>query len=79
MRSRLVLYATDHCTLCDTALDMLLGAPGLQGMTLDVIDVATDDALCQRYGDRLPVLLVGDRELDWPFSAEDVPAILDKR
>jgi hypothetical protein len=32
----LTLFSTDHCTLCDRALDLLLGLPELRGSALDV-------------------------------------------
>ena len=48
----LVLYSTDHCTLCDEALDLLLSMPELSGWSLTVIDIATDPALIERYGER---------------------------
>jgi hypothetical protein len=73
----LVLLSTDHCTLCERALDLLLSMPELRGRQLRVIDVATDDALLARYGERVPVLRCGDRELGWPFAAADVARWLD--
>jgi predicted DCC family thiol-disulfide oxidoreductase YuxK len=77
MNSRdLVLLSTDHCTLCDRALDLLLSMPELRGWQLRVVDVADDAALLERYGERLPVLRIGVRELDWPFAAADVAGCL---
>lgn len=73
---RLVLLSTEHCTLCDAALDALLAMPEVAGTPLEVRDIASDDALVARYGERLPVLLVGDRELDWPFDRADLRAAL---
>jgi hypothetical protein len=69
---RLVLLSTDHCSLCERALDLLLSMPELRGWQLQVVDVADDDGLQERYGEQLPVLLVGTRELAWPFAAKDV-------
>jgi len=69
---RLVLLSTDHCSLCERALDLLLSMPELRGWQLQVIDVADDDVLQARYGARLPVLLAGGRELGWPFATKDV-------
>ena len=68
----IILYATDYCSLCDEAMDLLLSMPELAGCSLSVVDVALDDALQMSYGHRLPVLQVvaGEgRELDWPFDA----------
>lgn len=77
---QLVLYTTDHCTMCTRALDLLLSMPELAGLPLDVEDVVADQALVDRYGERLPVLTwrsanrqPGD-ELDWPFAAPEVSA-----
>jgi hypothetical protein len=73
MKSRqLVMLSTDHCTLCERALDLLLSMPELRGWQLQVVDVAGDDVLGEQYGERLPVLLHDARELGWPFAATDV-------
>ena len=81
----LTLYSTDHCTLCDQALDLLFSMPELAGQSVQVVDVATDDALLAQYGERLPVLEAmtgGHRSstvevLDWPFDAEAVLSALE--
>ena len=64
--------STDHCTLCDQALDVLTSMPELRGLALVVVDVAQDTRLIERYGERLPVLLFRGRELDWPFTGADL-------
>lgn len=75
--NHLVLLSTTHCTLCEQALDLLLAMPELRGLSLRVVDVADDDALLGRYGARLPVLVApAGRELDWPFTRDDVAALL---
>lgn len=59
----LTLYSRAWCHLCD---DMLTGLQSLQsGLSLEltVIDVDSDPALEQRFGDRVPVLMHGEREL----------------
>jgi len=75
---KVILYSTDHCTLCEQALDLLLSMPELAGTQLKVVDVALDDALQARYGERLPVLELASgadsRALDWPFDAPIVAA-----
>lgn len=70
------LMSTDHCTLCEEALALLFEIPELAGRRLAVVDVAEDPALVERYGERLPVLRIGERELDWPFDRQDVVAAL---
>lgn len=59
----LTLYSRTWCHLCD---DMLSGLHSLQSglsFELTVIDVDSDPALEQRFGDWVPVLMHGDREL----------------
>ncbi len=74
--TNLVLYSTDHCTLCEEALELLFSMPELQGFSLQVIDVATDPMLTELYGERLPVLSSGIVELDWPFNAATVREVI---
>lgn len=64
--------------MCEQALDLLFALPTMAGRRLRVVDVASDASLLDRYGPRLPVLLIGDTELDWPFSAEQVAARLER-
>jgi hypothetical protein len=73
---RLLLYSTEPCSLCERALDLLFSMPELRALTLDVVDVAGDAGLTERYGPRLPVLVAGTRELDWPFDRADVLSAL---
>ncbi|MDP6374484.1 MAG: glutaredoxin family protein [Pseudomonadales bacterium] len=72
----MILYSTDHCSLCEEALDLLLSMPELQGLALSVIDVAGSDRLTATYGERLPVLRAGLRELDWPFKSAEVAELI---
>lgn len=75
---KLVLYNTDHCSLCERALDLLLSMPESRGHSLDVLDVAESAALLERYGARLPVLAVAGVELDWPFDRAAVVAAIHR-
>ena len=60
---QLILYSTAHCHLCEKALDLLMGMPNLNALQLDVVDVASDDRLLERYGERIPVLRQGKKNL----------------
>ena len=73
---RLTLYSTTHCELCEQALDLLFAMPEVAGMQLDVVDVATDDDLINVYGARIPVLRLGNAELDAPFGARSLAEFL---
>ncbi len=79
MACTLVLYSTDHCSLCEEALELLFSMPELAGQSVRVVDVALDDRLLDRFGERLPVLEVNSdddasaaRRLDWPFDSTSV-------
>lgn len=79
MSAYLLLLSTDHCALCEDALSMLFSMPELAGMELRVVDIATDDALLERFGEQIPVLQFwlheqAQIELLWPFSAGEVTA-----
>lgn len=59
----LTLYSRTWCHLCD---DMLSGLRQLQSgrhFDLTVIDVDSDPALERRFGEWVPVLMHGEREL----------------
>ncbi len=75
---KLVLYTTDHCSLCERALDLLLSMPESRGHSLVVLDVIESADLLERYGARLPVLAVAGAELDWPFDRAAVSAAMDR-
>ncbi|MDB2647344.1 glutaredoxin family protein [Pseudomonadales bacterium] len=72
----LTLYMTEHCALCEEVLDMLFAMPAMQGITLNTIDIAMNDALVEAYGVRIPVLKVGDAELGAPIDAQTLQAWL---
>jgi hypothetical protein len=64
----IVLYHTAGCHLCELAEAEL----ALAGMEAIKIDIATDDALFQKYGWLIPVLALGENELRWPFNADQL-------
>lgn len=73
--ARWQLFQRDDCMLCDQALAVLAaaGVPDFDSVWID-----DDTALEARYGVRVPVLRDADsgRELDWPFDAAAVRALL---
>lgn len=73
--TRFILFQRDDCHLCDLALDVLASAalPEFESVFIDD-DAGLEDA----YGVRVPVLRdsSSDRELDWPFDATQVRALL---
>jgi len=68
--SEFTLYQRDDCHLCDQALEVLAQAefPDFSSVWID-----EDEALEERYGQRVPVLWRTDgTELNWPFDVEAV-------
>jgi glutaredoxin len=64
---KLLLYGTRSCHLCEQAEEALHAA----GKTAVYVDIAEDEALLEKYGMRIPVVLRVDNgaELGWPFDA----------
>ncbi len=71
-----LLYHTAGCHLCELATEVLLPFVARHGWQVELVDIAGDDDLEERYGVRIPVLsdAVSGRELGWPFDAEVVLA-----
>lgn len=69
----LTLYGTSACHLCDQAEALLVQAASARHLEWCYVDIALDDALVERYGLRIPVLLAENgHELGWPFSLLDI-------
>lgn len=76
-RLELQLVVTAACTLCDEAIEWLASMPDAAGQTLVTIEVTEDDATFDRYAERVPVLIVGEEEHDWPFDAKAVASSIN--
>ena len=76
---QLSLYTTMGCHLC-TQLEALVTALANQKVWLHHIEISEDDALVERYGVRIPVLVDSDgNELDRGFDLERLSAWLRER
>jgi thioredoxin reductase (NADPH) len=60
---RLTLLIRAYCHLCDEMRDALRPLAAKEGVELREIDVDADAALEARWGEWVPVLLAGEREL----------------
>lgn len=78
MNTSVILFGTLGCHLCEQAHELVAAALPATGFVMEEVDIAEDEALEQRYGIRIPVLKRMDSgaELNWPFTAEDVAALL---
>ncbi len=74
--SRLLLYYTEHCHLCDEA-EALLQAAGLEGVYTKV-EIADEPGLLELYEILIPVLKRTDneKELNWPFGRSELAQFL---
>lgn len=59
----LTLYGRSWCHLCEDMLAALEPLRGEFSFTLDVVDVDSNPQLETRFGERVPVLVHGEREL----------------
>jgi hypothetical protein len=59
----LVVYSRDGCHLCDEMIAGLRQLRARFSFTLEIVDIDTDPVLEAHYGEHVPVLLGGGREL----------------
>jgi glutaredoxin len=55
---RFTLYSRPGCHLCEEMLAALSALPVAQGIAVEVADVDRDPLLRERYGHKIPVLLL---------------------
>ncbi len=60
-------------------MDVLFAIPEVAGMGLHTIDIAQDERLMAQYGERIPVLRLGDACLDWPFTVASAAAFIARQ
>ena len=59
----LTVYSRADCHLCDEMIEALRGLQGLHHFDIAIVDVDSDQDLRRRHGERVPVLVHGEREL----------------
>ena len=63
MMQQLTVYVREHCHLCAEMVRALAPYQHRYGFELSLVDVDEDAVLSARFGDRVPVLCVGDDEV----------------
>lgn len=63
MIPRLTVLARTYCHLCEELIAALRQFQGRYSFEIEVIDVDRDPRLEEKWGDKVPVLLDGDREI----------------
>lgn len=74
MAIHLLLYGTEGCHLCEDAARMVHDALSEYEITVQEVDIVDDNALLNRYGQRIPVIkrVGGLEEVCWPFDHADL-------
>jgi len=74
------LFTTLGCHLCDQALALLrnIEASGF-AIAINEIEIADDNELVEKYGIRIPVVLIDgrDNDLGWPFTETELRHFLE--
>jgi glutaredoxin len=68
----MILFHRPACHLCWEALELCRE----QNLSVEARDIDDELELGARYGLRIPVLQIGERELDWPFDARQLQAFV---
>ena len=61
--TEVTLYGKAGCCLCDEAREALAAVRAERPFELEEVDVSVDPALNNRYGERIPVVVVEGEEL----------------
>ncbi|NHN55323.1 glutaredoxin family protein [Calidifontibacter sp. DB0510] len=60
---QVTLYSREGCHLCEEALEVVRAECTAAGVPWQVVDIADDPVLQQRYAELIPVVLVDGREV----------------
>ena len=63
MRPKLTVLSREYCHLCEDLITALKRFQGRYDFDIEVVDVDADPRLEEKWGDKVPVLLDGEREL----------------
>ena len=70
------LYSKPGCHLCESAEEVLDGLQTRYPHVLRVVDITTDAGLLERYGERIPVVVIDGCEYGAPLSAQSLERAL---
>ena len=70
-----ILVTGKDCHLCEQAKDMLVGLHEDQIIFTEK-DVYSKRDYLDKYWDKIPVILLEDKELFWPFNEDNIKDIL---
>ena len=67
---RVVVYTKPGCHLCEDACAAVARITAEAGVGWEPVDISNDDALMQRWGEYIPVIVVDGQVHDW-FRVRD--------
>jgi len=71
--TKIILYTTAGCHLCELAESLLLEAKQQCPLTISSTEIGDEDALVARYGTSIPVIEFEDgSQLNWPFELDSI-------
>ena len=74
-----VLYGKPGCHLCEDARAVVESVRGEREFELEEVDISLDPVLFRRYGERIPVLMVGGEEaFEYVVDADALRKRLDR-
>jgi len=76
MTTDVTLYMRPGCHLCEQAEADLARLRRRYPHTLQTVDISADPELSDRYGERIPVLLIGQHEYAAPLWREQIERAL---
>ena len=76
---KLKFFTTEGCHLCEQAGLIINALHEGYSFEMEIVDIATDEDLVQKYGLSIPVLLniENNEVLCWPFDRDGVVNLLD--
>ena len=63
MKPTLTVLSREYCHLCEVLITALKQFQGRYDFAIEVVDMDRHPALEEKWGDKVPVLLDGDREI----------------
>ena len=67
--TEVTLYTRPGCHLCEEARVVLAQAGRRLEVHITEVNIDADPRLRGRYDERVPVVVAGGQELEWPFTA----------
>jgi glutaredoxin len=76
MKAKVTIYSKSGCHLCEIAEERILNVRKRVDFAVEKIDIEKDEALMQRYGEKIPVVCLDGEEI---FVYRVSEKILEKR